>query len=174
MSIYQLGDHAPAIADDAWIAPDAQVMGNVVLGQGASIWFGVVIRGDGEPIRIGSRTNIQDLSVLHTDPGFGVTIGAGCTIGHRAILHGCTLEDNVLIGMGATILNGAHIGAGSLIGAGALVTEGKEIPPGSLVMGAPGRVVRELDPAAQDRLRASADHYAANAARFRTELKRLD
>ncbi|HHL21220.1 MAG TPA: gamma carbonic anhydrase family protein [Aliiroseovarius sp.] len=174
MSIYQLGDRAPDIADDAWIAPDAQVMGNVVLGQGASVWFGAVLRGDGEPIRIGARTNIQDLSVLHTDPGFGVTIGAGCTIGHRAILHGCTLEDNVLIGMGATILNGAHIGAGSLIGAGALVTEGKEIPPGSLVMGAPGRVVRELDPAAQDRLRASADHYAANAARFRTELKRLD
>ena len=174
MSIYQLGDHAPDIADDAWIAPDAQVMGNVVLGQGASIWFGAVIRGDGEPIRIGARTNIQDLSVLHTDPGFGVTIGDGCTIGHRAILHGCTLEDNVLIGMGATILNGARIGAGSLIGAGALVTEGKEIPPGSLVMGAPGRVVRQLDAAAQDKLRASADHYAANAARFRAELTRLD
>ena len=174
MTVYALGDIAPDIADDAWIAPDAQVMGNVTLGQGASLWFGAVLRGDGEPIRIGARTNIQDLSVLHTDPGFGVTIGEGCTIGHRAILHGCTLEDNVLIGMGATILNGAHIGAGSLIGAGALVTEGKEIPPGSLVMGAPGRVVRELDPAAQDRLRASADHYAANAARFRTELKRLD
>lgn len=174
MTVYALGDIAPDIADDAWIAPDAQVMGNVTLGQGASVWFGVVIRGDGEPIRIGARTNIQDLSVLHTDPGHPVTIGDGCTIGHRAILHGCTLEDNVLIGMGATILNGARIGAGSLIGAGALITEGKEIPPGSLVMGAPGRVVRTLDDAAQDRLRASADHYAANAARFRDELERLD
>ena len=174
MTVYALGDIAPDIADDAWIAPDAQVMGNVTLGQGASVWFGVVIRGDGEPIRIGARTNIQDLSVLHTDPGHPVTIGDGCTIGHRAILHGCTLEDNVLIGMGATILNGARIGAGSLIGAGALITEGKEIPPGSLVMGAPGRVVRTLDVAAQDRLRASADHYAANAARFRDELEPLD
>ena len=171
MSIYQLGGLSPDIADDAWVAPNAQVMGDVVLGPGASVWFGAVLRGDSERLTIGARTNIQDLSVLHTDPGFPLVIGEGCTIGHRAILHGCSLEDNVLIGMGATVLNGARIGTGSLIGAGALVTEGKEIPPGALVMGAPGKVVRMLDAAAIDKLRASAVHYAANAARFRKELR---
>jgi len=173
MSIYRLGEHAPDIAEDAWIAPGAQVIGDVVLGPGASVWFGAVLRGDAERLTIGARSNIQDNSVLHTDPGFALVIGQGCTIGHRAILHGCTLEDNVLIGMGATILNGARIGTGSLIGAGALVTEGKQVPPGSLVMGAPGKVVRTLDAAAQDKLRFSADHYAANAARFRAELQEL-
>ncbi|HHB80531.1 MAG TPA: gamma carbonic anhydrase family protein [Aliiroseovarius sp.] len=173
MSIYRLGDRAPDIAEDAWVAPGAQVMGDVVLGQGASVWFGAVLRGDAERLTIGARSNIQDNSVLHTDPGFALLIGEGCTVGHRAILHGCTLEDNVLIGMGATILNGARIGAGSLIGAGALITEGKEITPGSLVMGAPGKVVRTLDEAAQEKLRQSADHYAANAARFRAELSEI-
>ena len=173
MSIYRLGDRAPDIAEDAWIAPGAQVIGDVLLGAGASIWFGAVLRGDAECLSIGARSNIQDNSVLHTDPGYPLVIGEGCTIGHRAILHGCVLDDNVLIGMGATILNGAHIGAGSLIGAGALITEGKEIPPGSLVMGAPGKVVRQLDAPAIDALRASAAHYAANAARFRRELEEI-
>ncbi len=173
MSIYRLGAHAPDIAEDAWVAPGAQVMGDVVLGAGASVWFGAVLRGDAERLTIGARSNIQDNSVLHTDPGYALVIGEGCTVGHRAILHGCVLEDNVLVGMGATILNGARIGTGSLIGAGALITEGKEIPPGSLVMGAPGRVVRTLDAAAQDKLRLSADHYAANAARFRAELEEI-
>ncbi len=170
MSIYRLGARAPEIAASAWVAPGAHVIGDVALGEGASVWFGAVLRGDQERLTIGAETNIQDNSVLHTDAGFPLLIGAGCTVGHRAILHGCTLEDNVLIGMGATVLNGARIGAGSLIGAGALITEGKEIPPGSLVMGAPGRVVRMLDAAAQERLRQSAAHYAANAARFREEL----
>ncbi len=173
MSIYRLGDHAPEIAEDAWVAPGAHVIGNVALQARASVWFGAVLRGDQERLTIGAGTNIQDNSVLHTDPGFPLAIGEGCTVGHRAILHGCTLEENVLIGMGATVLNGARIGAGSLIGAGALITEGKEIPPGSLVMGAPGRVVRMLDQQARDRLRLSAEHYAANAARFRTQLQAL-
>ena len=173
MSIYRLGAFAPDIAEDAWVAPGAQVMGDVVLGAGASVWFGAVLRGDAERLSIGARSNIQDNSVLHTDPGYALVIGAGCTVGHRAILHGCVLEDNVLVGMGATILNGARIGAGSLIGAGALITEGKEIPPGSLVMGAPGKVVRMLDQEAQNRLRLSAEHYAANAARFRAELEEI-
>ncbi len=171
MSIYRLGAHTPDIAKDAWVAPGAQVIGDVVLGPGSSVWFGAVLRGDAERLTIGARANIQDNSVLHTDPGFALVIGAGCTVGHRAILHGCTLEDNVLIGMGATILNGARIGTGCLIGAGALITEGKQIPPGSLVMGAPGKVVRTLDDAAIEGLRASAAHYAANAARFRAELQ---
>ena len=173
MSIYRLGERAPDIAEDAWVAPGAHVMGDVMLGAGASVWFGAVLRGDSERLTIGARSNIQDNSVLHTDPGYALVIGEGCTIGHRAILHGCVLEDNVLVGMGATILNGVRIGAGSLIGAGALITEGKEIPPGSLVMGAPGKVVRELDAATLDKLRLSADHYAANAARFRAELQEL-
>ncbi len=173
MTIYRLGDRTPDIASDAWIAPNAQVIGDVVLGGQASIWFGAVLRGDAERLTIGARSNIQDNSVLHTDPGFSLDIGEGCTIGHRAILHGCVLEDNVLVGMGATILNGARIGTGSLIGAGALITEGKEIPPGSLVMGAPGRVVRQLDASAIEGLRASAAHYGANAARFRADLKEI-
>ncbi len=173
MTIYRLGDRQPDIAEDAWIAPDAQVMGDVVLGPRASVWFGAVLRGDTERLTIGAMTNIQDNSVLHTDAGYPLVIGTGCTVGHRAMLHGCTLEDNVLIGMGATVLNGARIGAGSLIGAGALITEGKQIPPGSLVMGSPGRVVRELDADTIARLELSARHYAANAARFREELQEI-
>ncbi len=173
MSIYELGGQRPEIAEDAWVAPGARVIGRVVLGAGASVWFGAVLRGDGEPISVGARSNVQDNSVLHTDPGFRLEVGADCTIGHRAILHGCVLGDAVLIGMGATVLNGARIGSGSLIGAGALITEGKEIPPGVLVMGAPGRVVRQLDAAAAARLRQSAALYAANAARFRKDLKKI-
>jgi carbonic anhydrase/acetyltransferase-like protein (isoleucine patch superfamily) len=169
--IYELDGIRPELGEGVWIAPGAQVIGHVVLGAGAGIWFGAVLRGDNEPIVVGEGTNIQENCVLHTDMGFPLTIGANCTIGHRAMLHGCTIGDGSLIGMSATVLNGARIGRGCLIGAGALVTEGKEIPDGSLVMGAPGRVVRELDAAARARLLKSAEGYRANAARFARGMK---
>jgi carbonic anhydrase/acetyltransferase-like protein (isoleucine patch superfamily) len=164
---------APDVAADAWIAPDAQVIGRVRLGQGASVWFGAVLRGDNEFIEVGVGSNVQDLCVLHTDMGFPLTIGADCTIGHRAILHGCTIGNGTLVGMGATVLNGAVIGQGCLIGAGALVTEGKVVPDGALVLGAPGKVVRDLDDAARAALLASAAGYRANARRFRDGLSML-
>ena len=172
--IWELDGIAPEIAGDAWIAPDAQIIGRVVIEPGASIWWGAVLRGDNEEIRIGRGSNVQDLCCLHTDPGFPLTIGANVTVGHRAMLHGCTIGDASLIGMGATILNGAKIGAGSLIGASALVSEGKDIPGRVLVMGAPGRVVREIDEAQYQGLLDSAARYQANGARFRAGLKRLD
>lgn len=170
--IWELDGITPRLEGDAWVAPGAQLMGKVVLEPGASVWFGAVLRGDNEEIRVGRDSNVQDLTVCHTDMGFPLTIGASCTIGHRAILHGCTIEDGVLVGMGATIMNGARIGAGSLIGAGALVAEGKVIPPGSLVMGAPGKILRELDDLARARLLKSAEGYKRNAARFRKGLSR--
>ena len=168
--IYALDGVAPDIAADAFVAAEATLIGKVVIEAGASVWFGAVLRGDNEEIRLGAGSNIQENCVLHTDMGFPLTIGAECTIGHKAMLHGCTIGAGSLIGMGATVLNGARIGRGCLIGAGALITEGKEIPDGSLVMGAPGRVVRELDEAARDRLLWSARHYRENAARFRAGL----
>lgn len=170
MTIYSLQGRTPEIDTDTWVAPDANVIGNIVLEAGVSIWFGATLRGDNEPIVVGAGSNIQENSVLHTDPGYPLTIGAGCTIGHKAMLHGCTLGQNTLIGMGATVLNGAVIGENCLIGAGALVTEGKNIPAGSLVMGAPGRVVRSLDDAAIEGLRESARHYQRNMRRFREGL----
>ncbi len=171
--IYSLDGVEPQIDADAWVAPGAQVMGRVSLGPGVGIWFGAVLRGDNEPIVVGEATNIQENCVLHTDMGYPLTIGRDCTIGHKAMLHGCTIGDGTLIGMGATILNGARIGKGCLIGACALVTEGKEIPDGSLVMGSPGRVVRQLDETARARLLASAAGYRANAARFRAGLREV-
>jgi carbonic anhydrase/acetyltransferase-like protein (isoleucine patch superfamily) len=171
--IYALDGIAPDVHPEAWVAPGADVLGRVIMGPGASVWFGAVIRGDNEPITIGARTNIQDNSVLHSDWGYPLSIGADCTVGHRAMLHGCTIGDGTLIGMGATVLNGAQIGKGCLIGACALITEGKDIPDGSLVMGSPGRVVRMLDAEARARLMASADGYARNAARFRAGLVAL-
>ena len=164
--IYTLDGIAPQIDPSAWVAPDANIIGRVVLMAQASVWFGATLRGDNEQITLGQGSNIQDGSVLHSDLGFPLTIGAHCTIGHRAMLHGCTIGDGSLIGMGATILNGARIGKGCLIGACALITEGKDIPDGSLVMGSPGRVVRVLDADAQARLLASAAGYRANAQRF--------
>lgn len=164
--IYELDGIRPQIDPTAWVAPTAVLIGNVIVEAGANIWFGAVLRGDNEPITVGAGSNVQENAVLHTDMGFPLTIGANCTIGHKAMLHGCTIEAGSLIGMGATLLNGAKIGAGSLVGACALVTEGKEIAPGSLVMGAPAKVVRELDAAAQARLLKSAEGYRANAARF--------
>ncbi|WP_323041634.1 gamma carbonic anhydrase family protein [Gemmobacter sp.] len=169
--IYALDGHAPDLHPDAWVAPGAHVMGKVVLEDGASIWFGATLRGDNEEIRIGRGSNVQENCVFHTDMGYPLTVGINCTIGHKAMLHGCTIGDGSLVGMGATILNGARIGKGCLIGAGALITEGKEIPDGSLVMGAPGKVVRVLDPEAQARLIKSAEGYQANARRFRAGLK---
>jgi carbonic anhydrase/acetyltransferase-like protein (isoleucine patch superfamily) len=169
--IYALDGVVPEIDPDAWVAPGAQVMGRVVLGAGVGVWFGAVLRGDNEPIVVGEATNIQENAVLHTDMGYPLTIGRDCTIGHKAMLHGCTIGEGTLIGMGATVLNGAKIGRGCLIGACALITEGKEIPDGSLVMGSPGRVVRQLDEAGRARLLASAAGYRANAARFRAGLR---
>lgn len=171
--IWELDGIRPDLPEngDFWVAPDANLIGRVTLGEGASVWFGATLRGDNEPITVGPRSNIQENSVLHTDPGKPLTIGADCTIGHKAMLHSCTIGDGSLIGMGATILNGARIGRGCLIGACALVTENKEIPDRSLVMGAPGRVVRSLDDAAVARLLASAALYRENAQRYRRSLK---
>jgi carbonic anhydrase/acetyltransferase-like protein (isoleucine patch superfamily) len=167
MTLYALDTIAPVTPDGFfWVADNATVVGNVEIGEDVGIWFGCALRGDNEPIRIGRGSNIQELSVLHTDPGFPIVIGEGCTIGHRAILHGCSIGDNSLVGMGATILNGAVIGRNSLVGANSLVTEGKTFPDNSLIMGAPARVVRELDEARIERLRRSAQNYVRNARRF--------
>ncbi|SPJ22314.1 gamma carbonic anhydrase family protein [Palleronia abyssalis] len=171
--IYDLGGATPLLEDGVWVAPDANVIGRILLRAKASVWFGATLRGDNETIEVGAGTNIQENCVLHTDMGFPLTIGRDCTIGHKAMLHGCTIGDESLIGMGATVLNGARIGKNCLIGAGALVTEGKEVPDGSLVLGAPGKVVRELDAQAIQMLRASAIHYQENAARFSTSLKAI-
>ncbi len=173
MSLYALGDVTPQVADDAWIAPGSHIIGHIVLEAKTSVWFGCTLRGDNERITVGAGSNVQENCVLHTDMGYPLIIGAGCTIGHKAMLHGCQIGENSLIGMGATVLNGAKIGKNCLIGAGALITEGKTIPDGSLVMGAPGKVVRSLDDAAIDRIRLSALHYQENARRFSYHLKRL-
>jgi carbonic anhydrase/acetyltransferase-like protein (isoleucine patch superfamily) len=169
--LYELDGITPVCADDTWIAPGACVMGNVVLEAKTSVWFNAVIRGDNEQILIGEGTNIQDLAMLHTDISFPMSLGPNCTIGHSAILHGCTIGANSLIGMGATVLNGAQIGENCLIGANALVTEGKVIPDGSLVMGSPAKVVKALNPDAFAGLAGSALGYQANAARFRAGLR---
>lgn len=167
MTLFALDGIAPEInPDTAWIAPTAILVGKVIVHADVGIWFGVVARGDNEAITIGARTNVQENTVLHTDMGYPLSIGEGCTIGHKAMLHGCTIGSNTLIGMGATVLNGAIIGDNCLIGAGALITEGKAIPDGSLVIGSPGKVVRELDADAIDGLRRSADGYVRNARRF--------
>ena len=173
MTLYALDGISPATPEngDFWVAPDANVIGNVVLEEAASVWFGCTLRGDNEEIRIGAGSNVQENTVMHTDMGFPLIIGAGCTIGHKAMLHGCTIGENSLIGMGATVLNGAKIGKNCLIGANALITEGKEIPDGSLVVGAPGKVIRQLDEKAIEGLRWSAKHYQDNMRRFRDGLK---
>ena len=162
---------APQIGKDVWIAANATIVGKVVLQDAANIWFGAVLRGDTELIQVGAGSNVQDNSVLHTDTGFPLHIGANCTIGHMTILHGCTIGDGSLIGMGSTVMNGARIGKGSMVGAGSLVTEGKEFPDGALIMGRPAKVVRMLSDDEVARLLASAAHYRANAARFAKGLK---
>ena len=173
MTLYALDSVAPQVAEDSWIAPDANVIGDIVVEEGASIWFCSTLRGDNERITVGAGSNVQENCVLHTDMGYPLTIGAGCTIGHKVMLHGCTIGENSLIGMGATVLNGAKIGKNCLIGAGALITEGKEIPDGSLVMGVPGKVVRTLDEAAIEGLRKSAIGYQNNMRRFRSGITAL-
>jgi carbonic anhydrase/acetyltransferase-like protein (isoleucine patch superfamily) len=175
MPVYSLDGVSPECpAPDAhWIAPDAHVIGKVRLGADVGVWFGAVLRGDNELIDIGARTNIQEHAMLHTDMGYPMTIGEGCTIGHRAILHGCTIGANTLIGMGAIVLNGARIGRNSLVGAGALVTEGKEFPDNSLIVGTPAKVVRVLDDDAAAKLALSSAGYVRNWKRFAAGLRRI-
>jgi len=176
MPIYALDGRAPSLPapDRFWIAPDAHVIGAVALGEDVGVWFGAVLRGDNELIRIGARSNIQEGAMLHTDMGFPLEIGEDCTIGHHAILHGCRIGNGSLVGMGATILNGAQIGAHCLVGANALVTEGKAFPDHSLIVGAPARAVRTLDAASAERLRLSAANYVENWRRFARGLTRID
>ena len=173
MAVYELDGIAPQLSEGVWIADSAEVMGAVEIGADANIWFGAVVRGDTETIRIGAGTNIQDASVLHADMGKPLTIGDNVTVGHQVMLHGCTIGEGSLIGIGAVVLNGARIGKGCLVGAGALVTEGKECPDGSMIIGSPAKAVRELTEAQQQALVASAKHYVENARRFRSGLKKI-
>jgi carbonic anhydrase/acetyltransferase-like protein (isoleucine patch superfamily) len=172
MSVYRLGDFVPDLpgADEYWVAPNAVVVGRVRLLRNASVWFGAVLRGDTEWIEVGENSNIQDNSVLHTDPGCPLTIGANVTVGHQVMLHGCTIGDGSLIGIGSIVLNRTKIGRNCLIGANTLIGEGKDIPDNSMVLGSPGRVVRTLDETAAALLKLSADHYAGNWRRFAKEL----
>ncbi len=171
MTLYALGEHQPQLHEDTWVAPDANLIGQVVLEAGASVWFGCTIRADHEEIRICEGANVQENVVMHIDAGFPLTVGKNCTIGHKVMLHGCTIGENSLVGMGATVLNGAKIGKNCLIGAGALITENKVIPDNSLVMGAPGKVVREVSEAQAQKLTLSALHYQQNMRRFRDEMR---
>ena len=173
MAIYELDGKTPQLASGAWVADSAQVIGAVELAENASVWFGAVLRGDTETLRIGRNSNIQDLSVLHADLGCPLTIGDNVTVGHQVMLHGCTVGDNSLIGIQAVILNRARIGKNSIVGAGSVVTEGKEFPDNSLIIGAPAKVVRTLDEAAVAKLLESAQHYVANAARFAKGLRKI-
>ncbi|MBA3812503.1 MAG: gamma carbonic anhydrase family protein [Caulobacteraceae bacterium] len=172
MTVYRLGGASPSLppVDEYWIAPSAVVVGNVVLKRNASVWFGAVLRGDNDPITVGENSNVQDNCVLHTDPGQPLHIGPDVTVGHMAVMHGCTVGEGSLIGIGAIILGGARIGRGCLIGAGALITEAKEIPDFSMVVGAPGRVIRTLTPEEAAGLAAGAAHYVENWKRFRADL----
>jgi carbonic anhydrase/acetyltransferase-like protein (isoleucine patch superfamily) len=174
MAVYELDGKAPQVHSSAWIADSAQVMGNVTLDADASVWFSCVLRGDTETIVIGEGSNIQDLSVLHADEGKPLSVGRYVTVGHKVMLHGCTIGDESLIGIGAVVLNGAVIGRNCLVGAGALVTEGKTFADGSMIVGAPARVVRQLGPDEIERLRMSARHYVDNARRFRDTLRKVE
>lgn len=173
MAVYALDGVEPQIAESAWVADSAQVMGEVQLGADASVWFGTVVRGDTSSITIGEGSNVQDASVLHADLGMPLVIGRHVTVGHQVMLHGCTIGDESLIGIGAIVLNGAKIGKNCLVGAGALVTEGKEFPDGSMIIGSPAKVVKQLTPEQIQGLRQSAQHYIDNARRFRAGLRKL-
>jgi len=176
MPLYEFEGKAPTLPDDAsaWVAPSADLIGDVQLAADSSIWFGVVIRADNTAIKIGARSNIQEHTVMHSDEGVPCTVGEGCTIGHHVMLHGCTVGDNSLVGMGATILNNAVIPENCIVGAGALVTEGKTFEPGSLIVGVPAKAVRPLDEKAIAGLRTSAEHYVEKSQAFAKSLKRLD
>ncbi len=171
MAVYQLDQLVPRLADTAWVADSAQIIGNVELAQHASVWFNVVMRGDNEPLRVGRGSNIQDGSVVHSDVGFPVTLGENVTVGHQVTLHGCTVGDGSLIGIQAVVLNGAKIGRNCLVGAGSLVTEGKAFPDGSLIMGSPAKVVRQLTTEQIAGLQRAAKHYVENARRYKAGLK---
>jgi carbonic anhydrase/acetyltransferase-like protein (isoleucine patch superfamily) len=173
MALYELDGVCPQVAESAWVADSAQVMGAVTLAEGSSVWFGAVIRGDTETITVGAGSNIQDASVLHADHGFPLVIGERVTVGHQVMLHGCTIGDESLIGIGAVVLNGAKIGKHCLVGAGALVTEGKTFPDGSMIIGSPAKAVRQLSPEQIEGLKRSAQHYTENANRYRKGLKKL-
>lgn len=173
MAIYELDGVAPQMPASAWVAESAQVIGNVILGDNTSVWFGAVLRGDTDSLTIGDGSNIQDGSVLHADPGMPLVIGQNVTVGHQVMLHGCTVGDGSLVGIGAVVLNGAQIGRHCLVGAGSLVTEGKVFPDGSVIMGSPAKVVRQLTPEQMEGLGHGATHYIENAARYRQGLKRL-
>ena len=173
MALYQLDDERPQLAEGAWVADSAQLIGQVELGEDASIWFGAILRGDAERLRVGKGSNVQDASVLHADPGYPLVLGDNVSIGHQVMLHGCTVGDGTLIGIQAVVLNGARIGRHCLVGAGALITEGKEFPDGSMILGAPARVVRPLTTEQIAGLQRIAEHYVENAKRFRAGLKRI-
>jgi carbonic anhydrase/acetyltransferase-like protein (isoleucine patch superfamily) len=173
MAIFQLGDDVPRIDPGAWVADSASVIGRVALHEGASIWYGAVLRGDNDWITVGRHSNVQDGSVLHTDHGVPLALGEGVTVGHQVMLHGCSVGDFSLIGIQSVVLNGAKIGKHCLVGAGSLVTEGKEFPDGSLIMGSPAKVVRMLSSEQIERLKWSAQHYVDNAARHRDHLKKI-
>jgi carbonic anhydrase/acetyltransferase-like protein (isoleucine patch superfamily) len=175
MAIYELDGQAPELPGDGncFIADSASVIGNVRLSNAVTIWFGAVLRGDNDLIEIGEGSNIQDNATCHVDPGFPLRIGRNCTIGHNAIVHGCTIEDDALIGMGSIVMNGARIGRGSVVGAGAIVTEGKEFPDYSLIIGAPARVIRTLDPAQVEKMGGAARSYIAKGPRYKTGLKKV-
>jgi carbonic anhydrase/acetyltransferase-like protein (isoleucine patch superfamily) len=173
MAIYELDGKSPQLGEGAWIADSAQVIGDVELGPGASVWFGAVIRGDCEAIRIGRNTNIQDLSVLHADIGIPLVLGDNVTVGHQVMLHGCTIGDGALIGIQAVILNGAKIGKNCVVGAGSVVTENKEFPDNSLIVGAPAKAIRTLDEAGVAKLSHLAEHYVGNAKHFAKSLKKI-
>ncbi|MBL0421816.1 gamma carbonic anhydrase family protein [Ramlibacter sp. AW1] len=173
MAIYELDGRTPQLEQGAWVADSAQVIGAVELGENASVWFNAVIRGDNETIRIGRNSNVQDCSVLHSDDGKPLTIGENVTIGHQVMVHGCTIGDNTLVGIGSVVLNGARIGRNCIIGAGSVVTENKEFPDNSLIIGSPARVVRTLDDAAAQRLAHSAESYVDNARRYARGLRKI-
>jgi carbonic anhydrase/acetyltransferase-like protein (isoleucine patch superfamily) len=173
MAIYELDGKSPQLGANAWIADSAQVIGEVELGDNASVWFGTVVRGDCDPIRIGRNSNIQDLSMLHADIGSPLTIGDNVTVGHQVTLHGCTIGDNTLIGIQAVVLNRVKIGRNCIVAAGSVVTEGKEFPDNSMIMGTPARVVRMLDEESARKLAQSAEHYMHNARRFAASLKKI-
>ena len=174
MAIYQLENDVPTVHVSAWVADSAQVMGRITLAENASVWYGAVLRGDNDDIRIGRNSNVQDGSVLHTDHGTPLTVGDNVTIGHQVTLHGCTIGDGSLVGIGSTVLNNARIGRNSIVGAGTLIPEGKTYPDGVLIVGVPGKVVRELTPEQITRLQASAAHYVQQQRRHAGSLRRVD